>query len=341
MVEYALILLLIAMAVVLVMTVLGEQTSSAFSTVTGDLAGSAHGGGSTPSPGGSTPTPTTTPTATPTATPTPSPTEAQTIWFGTSPALAAVGTTYAPSAYATSGLPVVFDLDGASSGCTFNSGLISFTAAGSCILDANQAGDSTYAAAPEVQQTMPVSDWTAFGGPTSLLTGPGGVSVTAPGSTGDQRLGGYVTAPDGAFTVTVQATASYSSAGFQDAVLFVGPAGGPGDTLNADVDSNGWTPGGVVIGAFDCASPTTGSCAVEGYQSVTPGSTYYLQLTVVPSTVDSSAQVTVSYSTDGVSFTPLTTYTPSFTIGSVGVGADDVSGSPLTVDFSSITVTSP
>ena len=34
--------------------------------------------------------------------------------------------------------------------------MVSFTGAGSCIIDANQAGNGTYNAAPQVQQTVTV-----------------------------------------------------------------------------------------------------------------------------------------------------------------------------------------
>jgi hypothetical protein len=40
---------------------------------------------------------------------------------------------------------------------------VTFTAAGSCTIDANQPGDSTFAAAPQVQQTFTVA---------SAITGP-------------------------------------------------------------------------------------------------------------------------------------------------------------------------
>jgi hypothetical protein len=33
---------------------------------------------------------------------------------------------------------------------------VNYLAAGSCVIDANQAGNATYAAAPQVQQTIPV-----------------------------------------------------------------------------------------------------------------------------------------------------------------------------------------
>src|SRR6185436_4357112 len=63
---------------------------------------------------------------------------------------------YTPTATATSGLAVVFSLDAASTGCSISSGVVSFTEAGTCVIDADQAGDSTWAAAPQVSQTITV-----------------------------------------------------------------------------------------------------------------------------------------------------------------------------------------
>jgi hypothetical protein len=59
-----------------------------------------------------------------------------------------------------SGNPVVFSVDPASGPevCTVSGTTVTYTAAGSCVIDANQAGTATYAAAPQVQQTITVID---------------------------------------------------------------------------------------------------------------------------------------------------------------------------------------
>lgn len=64
---------------------------------------------------------------------------------------------YTPQATASSGLPVTFSLDAASTGCSLSAGVASFTAAGTCLIDANQAGDSLWAAAVQVQQSITVN----------------------------------------------------------------------------------------------------------------------------------------------------------------------------------------
>jgi uncharacterized repeat protein (TIGR01451 family) len=84
----------------------------------------------------------------------------QTITFtSAAPADAAVnGPSYLPTATATSGLPVVLTIDGASATvCTIDNGTVSFIGAGICTIDAHQGGDQVYAPAPEVQQSFPVA----------------------------------------------------------------------------------------------------------------------------------------------------------------------------------------
>ncbi len=83
---------------------------------------------------------------------------AQTITFQSSaPASNMVGGFYTPVVSASSGLPVTTTIDTQSSGiCSIASGVVTFNAPGNCILDANQAGNSTFTPASQVQQLMNV-----------------------------------------------------------------------------------------------------------------------------------------------------------------------------------------
>jgi hypothetical protein len=69
------------------------------------------------------------------------------------------GPTYHAVATATSGLPVSLAIDNASATvCTMdNNGIITFVGVGICTIDANQAGDTTYAPAPQLQQSFTVA----------------------------------------------------------------------------------------------------------------------------------------------------------------------------------------
>ncbi len=82
----------------------------------------------------------------------------QTVTFTTTaPTGVVVGSpSYAPAASATSGLAVAIILDATSTGCSLAGGTVTFTAVGTCVIDANQPGNITYAPAPQAQQKIAV-----------------------------------------------------------------------------------------------------------------------------------------------------------------------------------------
>jgi uncharacterized protein YjbI with pentapeptide repeats len=146
----------------------------------------------------------------------------------TPPSGATVGGTYTPTATAGSGLPVAFTLDSTSSGCTLNakSDLVTFVAAGTCVIDANQAGNANYNAAPQVQQSFsiiyPVT------GNCSAAAGPGvdwagcdkqGVNLAGANLSNSDMAGTNLA---GANLTNVTATGS----NFQNAELYAGKLSG-------------------------------------------------------------------------------------------------------------------
>ena len=82
----------------------------------------------------------------------------QTVTFtSTQPSQARVGgAPYVPTATASSGLGVTIALDPQSAGCSLSGGSVSFTSVGTCVLDATQAGNSTYLSASQ-QQSFAIS----------------------------------------------------------------------------------------------------------------------------------------------------------------------------------------
>jgi uncharacterized protein YcfL len=85
----------------------------------------------------------------------------QTINFTSTPPSNAVvgGPTYTPTATATSGLDVEFTIDPtATSVCSISLGQVSFIGAGTCVINANQAGNENYKPAAQVQQSFTVTD---------------------------------------------------------------------------------------------------------------------------------------------------------------------------------------
>lgn len=83
----------------------------------------------------------------------------QTIVFASTPPNPAIvaGTTYLAVATADSHLPVVLTIDASSATvCTIDHDNVAFIGVGTCVIDANQGGDTTYASAAQVQQSFAV-----------------------------------------------------------------------------------------------------------------------------------------------------------------------------------------
>jgi hypothetical protein len=78
----------------------------------------------------------------------------------TPPSAALFGGTYTPSATGgASGNPMTFSIDSSSGSgvCSISAGTVSFTGVGTCVVDANQAGNARYLAAPQVQQSFSIA----------------------------------------------------------------------------------------------------------------------------------------------------------------------------------------
>ncbi len=85
--------------------------------------------------------------------------QSQTITFtSTAPTKASVGgTAYKVTASASSGLPVALTIDSTTKAvCSISGSTVSFLAPGTCLIDANQAGNGSYEAAPQKQQSFSV-----------------------------------------------------------------------------------------------------------------------------------------------------------------------------------------
>jgi hypothetical protein len=83
----------------------------------------------------------------------------QTIAFtSAAPTTAAVNGTYTPTVPATSGLAVALtrDLSTSTTVCSVAGGVVTFNGPGTCLIDANQAGNTNYNAAVQVQQSITV-----------------------------------------------------------------------------------------------------------------------------------------------------------------------------------------
>lgn len=196
--------------------------------------------------------------------------ETQTVQFTTAAPTDAVAgaSTYTPAATSTSGLAVTITLDASSTGCSLTGGVVSFTAAGTCVLDANQAGDDTVAAAPQVQQSFtvaasPVQVASPPGAPTSVVATadpatPGAVSLWwTPPASGGAPTGYTVTPVD---LTTGDAGASESTGAGATSVTLDGLA--PGDLYDVTVvavDPAGPGPAATSNQVVPVAVPPTGT----------------------------------------------------------------------------------
>jgi hypothetical protein len=83
-------------------------------------------------------------------------TSSNTISVGAAPSAGSDRGTYAPNAQATSKDLVVIALYKTSTGCALSSGKITFTGSGECVITFNDPGNTTYAAAAQVTQSIKV-----------------------------------------------------------------------------------------------------------------------------------------------------------------------------------------
>jgi hypothetical protein len=83
-------------------------------------------------------------------------TNSNVISVGSAPSAGSTRGTFTPSATASSGDKVEITLDKDSTGCSLSDGKVTFTGSGTCLADFNDPGNSTYAAASQVQRSIRV-----------------------------------------------------------------------------------------------------------------------------------------------------------------------------------------
>lgn len=202
---------------------------------------------------------------------------AQTISFtSAAPAAVAGGATYTPTATATSSLSVALSIDATSAQvCSIASGVVSFRLPGSCIVNADQAGNDSYTAATRVQQLVTVA------------AGTGGTTAQ---------------------TVSFTSTAPNATAGGNSYTPTFFVSSGLPATIRAESSSKAvcWVDGANVV-FF-----TAGSCVINAEQA---GNATYAAASPVQQTITVAAAVaatqavastTLALNTPATSFTPVT-----------------------------------
>jgi hypothetical protein len=233
------------------------------------------------------------------------------------PTSAAVGDTYNLVALSDSGLTVSYSVDATTtnSACSLTSSTVSFDHAGSCVIDFDQAGDGTYAAAPRVQQTIAVSTI--------------GTSVAVASSISPTVFGQVAHA-----TATITAV-SGTPAGTVQFAVDGNPLGTPvtvsgGAAVSPDLTDAGGDPlepGSHNVTATFTPDDTTTYAISQGVltQIVNPAATT-LALSVHSTTI----AATVAVAAPGVG-TP--TGSVAFTVGGVNVGSATLTGGVATLHY--------
>jgi uncharacterized protein YhjY with autotransporter beta-barrel domain len=215
------------------------------------------------------------------------PKAAQTITFN-NPGAQNFGTTPTLSATSTSGLTVAFS-SSTTGVCTITSGgALTFVTAGTCTINADQAGDSTYAAATTVTRSFTVNA-VVPGAPTIGTATAGNtqasVTFTAPGSNGGAAITGYtVTSSPGGLTGT----------GAASPITVTGLTNGTAYTFTVTATNSAGT---------GSASAASNSVTPKASQTITfnnPGAQNFGTAPTLTATSDSGLTVTFTSSTTGV-----------------------------------------
>ena len=225
----------------------------------------------------------------------------QTITFtSTPPTSAVVGGTYTVTASGgASGNPVTFSIDASANGsCSISGATVTFVAVGTCVIDANQAGNANYEAATQVQQSVdpePLTQSITFTStpPSPALVG-GTYTVTASGG----ASGNPVT-----FSIDASANGSCSISGATVTFVAVGTC-----VIDANQAGNA---------NYEAATQVQQSFAVLGTQTITFTST-----PPKPAVVGGTYTVTAS---GGASGNPVT-----FSIDPSAKGSCSISGATVT-----------
>ncbi|WP_447017749.1 Ig-like domain-containing protein [Shewanella algae] len=188
----------------------------------------------------------------------------QTISFN-NPGAQSFGTTPTLTATTSSGLAPVFSSNSTGVCTITTTGTLSFVSAGSCSINADQAGDSGYNAAPTVTQSFTVNA-VVPGAPTSVSAvaadASATVSFSAPASTGGAAISSYtvtsspggITASGAASPLTVSGLSNgtgYSFTVSASNIAGTGPASSPSNTVTPEPDNKAPSISGTPAGSVD------------------------------------------------------------------------------------------
>ena len=213
-----------------------------------------------------------------------------------SPTSVVVGSSaYTPTATSSSGLAVSIALDASSSGCSLSSGVVSFDAVGTCLIDASQTGNANYAAATPLQQ--------------SISIGKAATSISLSVSQPSNVLGSPVT-----ISANVSIVAGTPASALKGAALRASAAASSTPTGTVQ-----FSDGGMVLGT----APLTNGVATLTLSTLSAGS-HNISASYSGSASSGSASTTVAVSVIVVLPKPVAT-SFSINVPYLGVAAIDLS----------------
>ncbi|MCE9780388.1 Ig-like domain-containing protein [Shewanella algae] len=259
----------------------------------------------------------------------------QTISFS-NPGAQDFGTTPTLTATASSGLTPVFS-SSTTGVCTITStGTLAFVTTGICSIDADQAGDSSYNAAPTVTQSFTVNA-VVPGAPTSVNAvasdASATVSFSAPASTGGAAISSYtVTSSPGGLTasgagspLTVTGLSNgtdYSFTVSASNTAGTGPASSPSNTVtpkaNQSISFN--NPGAQDFGTTPTLTATASSGLTPVFSSTTTGVCTITASGTLTFVTTGNCSIDADQPGDS-SYNAAPTVTQSFTVNAVVPGA--------------------
>ncbi|MFD1089541.1 beta strand repeat-containing protein, partial [Shewanella seohaensis] len=273
--------------------------------------------------------------------------------FGTTPDLRVVN----GGASATSGLNVTFT-SSTTGVCTVTSvGVLTFLTVGTCTINADQAGDSSYLAAAQVIRSFTVNAIVA-GAPTSVVATAGdtqaSVAFVAPANTGGTTITGYrvTTSPPDVAPVNVAGSPTVIT-GLTNgqAYTFTVAADNSAGTGPASAASNSITPkatqtitfnnpGAQNFGASPMFSATSDSGLLPTFTSSTTGVCTITSLGAV--TFVTAGTCTINADQSGnASYLPATQVSRSFTVNAVVPGAPVIGTATAGDAQASVSFTAP
>ena len=243
------------------------------------------------------------------------------------------GTYTATASGGGSGNPVTLGIDPPSAPvCSISGSTVTFTQAGSCVIDANQAGNDKYQAAPEAQQLVTVN-----GGRPSSGNSSGGTNSTGGSSTGNSS-GGSLTGQTITFTSAPQGP--YFPG---DTYQVAATGGGSGNQVKFSIDPASASVCSAAGSTVTFNQP--GSCVIDASQA---GSAQYQAATQVQQTVrvNSTIPQTITFtSTPQGPYFPADTYQVAATGGGSGnqvkFSIDPASTSVCSATGSTVTFNQP